>query len=240
MNPCNGSLQKTTYNKLERITGMTKNNLYSMKCIKRGLKCLNGYYIVDINISKEEKKEYLKKYSPKLEIWREINLNDFSILPKKQRYYVSDLGRVKAVYSSGKEKILSQYTKHNKKLLVCKIVDKEISIHKLVAKYFLDNPTDKNMVIYHKDGDICNNDSENLGWIDRKTLGKKTGGGANAMGVLKVDSNTGEILDFYESMSQAGRENYIHKETIRLAIKGSLLTAGGYKWILENEDIEEE
>lgn len=58
------------------------------------------------------------------------------------------------------------------------------------------------------------------------------------MGVLKVDTITKEILGYYESMAEASRENYLHKEEIKLAVAGKLKTAGGFMWKLDNEELD--
>lgn len=234
MNTINGALTKTTYSKLVKITGMSYDTLVSAKSKKNKIRVLNNCYIVDDYITSKEKKEYLQNFSPKIEVWREINLNDFGIPSGKQKYFVSDLGRVKTVYKNNKDKFLSQFTKHGKWLCV-KIKTKEIYTHKLVSKYFIDPPLDKSMVVHHKDGNIYNNDCSNLSWINKKMLGKKTGSKARSISVIKIDNNTGEVLDYYESMAEAGRENYLHKETIRLAVIGKLKTAGGFKWAVDNE-----
>ena len=58
------------------------------------------------------------------------------------------------------------------------------------------------------------------------------------MGVLKVDTITREILDYYKSMTEASRENYLHREEIKLAVIGKLKTAGGFMWKLDNEELD--
>lgn len=83
-----------------------------------------------------------------------------------------------------------------------------------------------------------NNDFTNLEWISRSKLGQNTGSKSKSISVLKIDTETGEVLDFYESMVEAGRENYLHREAIRLAVSGKLKTAGGFIWKIDNESLD--
>lgn len=92
-------------------------------------------------------------------------------------------------------------------------------------------------VLYHKNELIRDNYAGNLAWIDRSKLGKKTGGKTTrSIPVLQIYAETGEIINFYNSIAAAARGNYIHKETICMVIRGQLKTAAGYKWRKETLD----
>ena len=85
------------------------------------------------------------------------------------QYYVSSYGRVKS-FKFGKERILKYalyrgYPYVHLKLNESK--DKVISIHRLVALYFLENPENKKTV-NHKDGNKSNNHIDNLEWMTQK------------------------------------------------------------------------
>ncbi|NFO03145.1 hypothetical protein FDB23_03295 [Clostridium botulinum] len=219
-NPINNVKTPITYNLLEGITGLTKNNLASVKCKHRKIKIINSY-IVDETFSKEILYEFMLKEKPKNEIWKPIDSD----------YYVSNYGRVKRKYKN-REKLLRPFKKHNK-WLITKIHGKEIEIHKLVANAFLE--IEKGKCIYHKDENICNNHADNLGFATRTELGEMFAYKAHGTPVLKLDKVTGKVLDSYENMAVAGRENYLHRETIRQVIKGIRKTAGGFKWVIDKE-----
>ena len=225
-NPINNVKTKTSYELLEGITGRGYNNLASMKCKHRKLKELNCY-IIDENFDEKTLHEFMMKEQPKDEIWKTVDLN--------QTYLISNHGRVKRVYKNG-FKLLTPYKKHGKRLVI-KINNgekiREYYIDDLVAKAFLE--CEEGMCKYHKDGNIYNNHANNIGFITRKELGKISGHKSGNLPILKIDIETAKILDEYDSIREAGRENYISHESIRLCIKGKQKTAGGFKWVIDEE-----
>ena len=236
MNPVNGGLTKTTYSKLVKITGMSYGSLMSAKSRKMAIKCLKGFYIVDENITGVEKEFYLQKFFNKHEVWKKINPNDFGIDYNKIDYYVSNMGRVKSVRNN-KEKILKQFDKKYKRghELTFKINGKIIRVYKAVAKYFLDEPKDKKYIVIHLDGDVLNNECNNLKWVDRKSVKGYLIKSSQGTPILKIDRETGEVLDCYSSIREASRENYICRESIRSALKGKNNTSGGFMWAIDEE-----
>lgn len=80
-----------------------------------------------------------------------------------EHYFVSDDGRV---YSKRAQRWLTPVDRGNSYLCVSVPVKgkiKQISIHRMVAEMFLDNPNNKPCV-NHKDGDKINNNVSNLEW----------------------------------------------------------------------------
>lgn len=219
--PINNVKTPTTYKLLEGITGYSQASLASKKCRYQKLSNINSY-LIDDNISKEKLYELMLKEKPKNEIWK-------IVLNTRNHYEISNYGRIKRIYGNGRIKLLRPYIKHNK-WLVIKIDGKEVQIHKLVADAFLEQP--KGTVIYHKNNRF-NNHADNLGFKTRSELGKKFG--VNGVPVIKIDRVTGEILDSYDNMAEAGRDNYLSKETIRQAVAGELKTAGGFIWKIDKE-----
>lgn len=226
-NPINGICEPATYKEIQGFTGMSISAISKAKKNRTRVKCLNGLYIVDDSFTKEELNELRNSFFDPNEVWAPIE--------GYPKYMVSNLGRVKSIYK--KETLLSPYMKKVETLFV-KLCNedgvKEIYVHKLVAKAFLERVEGKNAV-YHKDGNLKNNDCNNLQWVSRKELGKLTGKLSNRIAVMKCDRNTGEVLETYESISEAGRRNFIHRETIRLAISGGLFTAANYVWKIDEE-----
>lgn len=133
------------------------------------------------------------------------------------KYQVSYKGEVRRIYKSGKTRKLTPYIKQNsREILFIGLtkdgIKKEFPVHTLVAKAFLGEPKE-NEVIYHKNGLIRDNWASNLEYIDRKKLGKMTGAKSRRKPVVKIDSN-GEMVDFYPSARQAAKENHMSYQTI--------------------------
>lgn len=113
----------------------------------------------------------------KQEIWKQVN-------GFEGYYEISNLGRIKSLakeWTTGerwgirkKEESFLKFGKSsNKNILYYNVtfcVDKVKSyflVHRLVAKHFVDNPNNYN-VVNHLDSDTTNNDSENLEWTTTK------------------------------------------------------------------------
>lgn len=90
------------------------------------------------------------------EEWKQIDFN----------YYISNFGRVKSK-SKWKAIILKQQ-RNSKGYLRVEIHKKKIFTHKLVAKYFLKQPTEKHTEIHHIDLNKNNNNSNNLIYLTKK------------------------------------------------------------------------
>ena len=149
------------------------------------------------------------------------------------KYEISDRGKIRRVLKNGKTKPIRTYLKANK-WMVAKVdykgVYREHCVHTLVASAFLP-PKPAGHVVYHKNGCITDNDFMNLGWITRKELGRKSGARSDkSIAVIQLDRQTGEIIDFFPTIREAGRKCYISHEAIRCAVIGKQKTAGGFKW----------
>lgn len=172
----------------------------------------------------------------KREVWRDI--------PGYEGLYkVSNFGRVKSLNyrRTGKEKILSTYiirTGYRIVNIYNKTGCKTFLVHRLVWEVF-NGPIPDGLVINHKDQNRLNNaienlmlctQSENLRWEDtqeRRLL--KREGKYNTKWVIKL-SLKNEILHFYPSVSQAGRETGIDRSCISACCRGKQKTAGRYTW----------
>eukprot|EP01084_Bolivina_argentea_P293280 504377_1 len=84
------------------------------------------------------------------------------------KYYVSNLGRVKIVKKNGTEKLKKQYTVMGKgQYKMVWLQTKHIRVHRLVANAFVKNPHGY-FIIDHKDSDPTNNIADNLRWCKNK------------------------------------------------------------------------
>lgn len=144
------------------------------------------------------------------DIWKDIE-------GYEGKYQVSYEGKIRRLYLSGKTRLLKPYLKqYRRKVLFVGLtkdgIKKEFPVHTIVARAFLGEPKE-GQVTYHKNGLIRDNWVSNLAYIDRKKLGQMTGAQSRRKGVVKIDSD-GEMVDFYPSARQAGRENFMSYQTI--------------------------
>jgi hypothetical protein len=154
-------------------------------------------------------------------------------IPGTIKYQISNYGNVRRMCKNGNIRQIKSYMIKNRGVAT-KVEYKNkyqlVYVHKIMAEIFLE-PGNEGEVIWHKNGLITDNYAGNLEWITRKELGRRTGGkSSRSVPVLQIDPNTNEVVNFYKSIAAAARDNYIHKATICLAIKGKLKTAAGYKW----------
>lgn len=116
---------------------------------------------------------------------------------------------------------------------------KFVSVHRLVAKAFLDNPYNKPQ-INHRDGVKTNNCVDNLEWCTnmenqahakQHNLYKRSEKcGRMPIPVAMIDPLTGERVATFKSMSEAAQKTKIFAPNIRKVTLGMRHTAGGWKW----------
>lgn len=174
------------------------------------------------------------------EIWKPID--------QFPNYNVSNLGNIKNI-------ITNKFLKLNCKDGYCGIslvndkIKKSFKVHRLVALAFIENSENKSDV-NHKDKNKLNNHVSNLEWMTRKennihrckdliiTTNKNKP-------VCRIDKNTGEILETYNSIEDAATwafNNKLTKNThngrnaIGNCITGLSKISYGFKWTLEPRD----
>lgn len=187
------------------------------------------------------------------EIWKSIK--DF-----EEYYEVSNFGRIKSlarIIITGKgfrriikEKILSpgHYKKGYEFVCLCNSeekIKKQLSIHRIVAMEFIQNPENKPQV-NHIDGNILNNCVSNLEWNTNsennrhayRILGRKSAKGMQGyIGVKNVKSKkiyqftlNGEFIKSYESGRQAALITGFKQGGIASAARGRYQKSHGYRW----------
>ncbi len=166
-----------------------------------------------------------------IETWRNI--------PGYDGVYQADReGNIRRVFASGKGRLLMP---HHKKMsgsqrLIVHLThngkSKEEVVMSLVARTFL-GPCPNGCVPYHINGIQSDNYVNNIAYIDRRKLGKMTGGKSRRKPVAKIDQN-GEIVDVYTSAREAAKRNYMGYQTVmdRCNGKTSKVAPDGYfyKW----------
>lgn len=117
-------------------------------------------------------------------------------------------------------RMMSQYVRHagkRGKARFVKLTDsagiaKEIKVlHLMVWVWIGEVPPGK--VPYHKNGDLADHNINNIGFITKRELGKKTGGSSRRMSVVKVD-RSGNAVEFYKSARAAAKANHMSYQTV--------------------------
>ena len=115
---------------------------------------------------------------------------------------------------------------------------KQFSIHRLVARSFIDNPNGYKEV-NHIDECKQNNSAENLEWCDRKyntnygtaqkRRSEKITNGPKAKAIDQLDLN-GNYINTFPSMAEIKRTFGFDQSNIFNAIHGKYTQAYGFKW----------
>jgi len=104
------------------------------------------------------------------EKWQEVKISKRKNIRK--RYAISNQGRVVSYTTEIKEgTLLSQVSDSHLRLRV-KVngVLKNLSVSRLVAKYFLEKPATNEKFVIHKDGNSQNNHYKNLQWVSKAAM----------------------------------------------------------------------
>lgn len=134
------------------------------------------------------------------------------------RYQVSRLGTIRRIFKSG-VRDLAPFHKciggHGR--LFVKLIDKDgngklMSVQGIVARAWL-GPMPDGMVPHHKNGIKTDNRADNIAYITKSELGKKTGAASRRKTVFKINP-VGEIVETYQSARAAARANYCSHQAI--------------------------
>lgn len=149
------------------------------------------------------------------------------------KYQVSYAGDIRRVFPSGKTRLLTPYRRSSRKnsrdCLFVKLTDhagkaKMIPVIRIVAQAFLPEPP-PGYVTYHINGVLTDNWASNIGYISRHELGKKTGHISRAKAVVKIDQD-GQFVAFYKSARDAGKENFMSRQTVTDRCNGYYVRKG--------------
>lgn len=207
----NNNFIKEFKNALEVLTvlGINKTNL-SANCLGKS-KSSGGFIF-----------KYKEDIQYEDEIWKEITFNNKQII-------VSTYGRVKSNNKLLKGCISSQIGY----IVICirndKIRKNEL-VHRLVAKCFLDNPDNKE-IVNHKDQNKENNHIDNLEWCTRSenAIHFYKGTGAQLCKKIEQLDENKNIIKVFDSLAEAAKSiNIKNKSQITTRIKSGKLYHGFY------------
>ena len=143
------------------------------------------------------------------------------------------------IFSLKRNKFLKPQKRGNGYLFVC-LNGKAMSIHRLVALLFIENPFNK-VEVNHKDGNKQNNHVSNLEWVTKSEntkhsyrLGlqkpKKGFDNLQSTPVKKIDA-TGKEICIYGSLVEAAKASGLKSYSgIHKVCRKERKTAGGFKW----------
>lgn len=114
---------------------------------------------------------------------------------------------------------------------------KQFRVNRLVAMAFIDNPNNL-PVVNHKDGDKQNNHVENLEWVTHsendlhafKTGLRKPSDGGTKRAVLQLNKDTLEVINEFESLTEASNKTGISIQMISYSCNGKTKTGKGFVW----------
>lgn len=233
------TLQKSekTYDEVMEMTGRSRSSIGSMINRRKMISTLRSY-MLPIDVTVKELRDLAEKAIIEDEMWRPI--------PEWDGYLVSNYGRVKTI-RKGSPKFMIPFINRAGYMSVRFKKDgtyHTLPIHRLVATAFI-SKTDTSRFFYYKkktynakiedincvvhiNNDIFDNRADNLIWVsssDISNIRKK-----KSIPVIKIDPITKEELDYYDSLLDAGSDNYITPEAIGNCIRGKTATSGGFEW----------
>lgn len=158
------------------------------------------------------------------EIWKPVAVKGF-----ESKYEISNLGRVKSIgtYNTCKRGIMTPMVDrcgYEHVQLYNNGMEKDVSVHRLVALTFIPNPNGFGYV-NHKDENTRNNSVDNLEWCTNSynlaySVGKS----------VKQYSKEGILIKVFNTIADASRELKIPTTNISKCCKGLRKSAGNFIW----------
>ena len=177
-----------------------------------------------------------------MEIWKDVpNYDD--------RYQASNMGKIRSktrktqfgrgwrIYESQIMTPQEDKDGYYKVALAKDGRKKRFFVHRLVAMTFLGIDSERT-VVNHKDGNKQNNNLSNLEWVTpsentlhafRTGLKKPHNGGTNKI-VEKIDPETDEVVDTFNSITEASESMGCTLQLISMACRGKVKQAKGFVW----------
>lgn len=204
----------TEYNSIRKTS---KETGVSIKIISKS--CRNIY----------KKKIPLFRYK---DIIEKIEINDnneeYKIIPGFNNYEITKLGIVRNI--STKQKLIGYKNDYISVTLVNDKKNKKELIHRLVAKTYLDNPYNYE-IVNHKDSNKLNNNVDNLEWCTKSDNVKHAieNGLIKTKKVKQLDKNN-NLLNTFNSVKEASEKTNTDKTNISKVCNNKSKTANGFYW----------
>ena len=169
--------------------------------------------------------------------------NEWKDIPGYEgKYQASWEGNVRRVFPNGKIRLMHPYHKKMKgsQRMVVKLTkngkSKEAILMQIVAATFL-GKCPSGFVPHHKNCMQNDNCVNNIEYISRRELGKKTGAQSRRRPVAKIGLD-GKVIEFYSSARECARKNFCSYQTVIDRCNGKAKTAFGeidFYWDDDNE-----
>lgn len=170
------------------------------------------------------------------EIWKPVNLKDYS-----EFYEVSTFGNVRNIKTKKLLKLTIKSGYYSVNLSYVKENGCIVRLNRLVAKTFIENP-DNYEVVNHIDGNKLNNNVSNLEWCSNK-MNRQHAIENNLVTFHKRKvqqlSMDGTLLATYDSIKEAEEKTGCSNKNISTVCKGSRKSCGGYIWKYTEDDKDE-
>ncbi len=186
---------------------------------KENRKTAGGYtWKYDENFSKEDYHKHFRDKGGKVH-------------PEYSSYYVFSDGKI---FSTKGNRYLKQ-TQNSQGYLRVGVLDKKgkrwsIYVHRIVAQCFIPNPDNK-PIVNHMDGNVKNNNIENLEWVtDKESMNHAIREGIKARGFKPVEqySKEGKLMVTYPSLQEAAKALNVSRGSVCDACRGKYKTCRGY------------
>lgn len=89
---------------------------------------------------------------------------------------------------------------------------REVPVLKIMVNVWLGGGK-PGLIPFHKNGDLSDNNANNIGFATKEALGGMTGASARRRPVVKIDPH-GNIVDFYSSAREAARRNHMSYQAV--------------------------
>lgn len=182
-----------------------------------------------------------------------VKITDFDVnwlnIKGFENYIINSKGEItrKEKKKYAKKPVILKPTKKKCGYMVVTLRDEngkkhQLYVHRLVAQAFIPNPNNLPQV-NHKDENKENNCVSNLEWCDNKynnnygtRLEKLKNINPLKKSVIKCNLK-GEVLNIYESIAEAVRDNNINRSNMVVCLNNKLKrkTAGGFIWKYKEE-----